>query len=247
MILKTPQEILKMRKSGKITAAVLAMMGELARPGVTTGELDRKAERLILDMGGKPAFKGYMDYPSTLCTSVNDEVIHGMPGDRVLEEGDILSIDTGAVLDGFYSDAAVTLPIGDVSEEASRLMEATRRSLEKGIEAARAGGRLGDIGNAVQSVAEGAGYSVVREFVGHGIGRKMHEPPNVPNYGAKGTGIRLVGGMTLAIEPMVNQSSHQVRVDDDGWTVRTRDGGLSAHFEHTVAITDEGIVLLTVL
>ncbi|HNV35321.1 MAG TPA: type I methionyl aminopeptidase, partial [Bacillota bacterium] len=161
VILKTPQEILKMRKSGKITAAVLAMMGELARPGVTTGELDRKAERLILDMGGKPAFKGYMDYPSTLCTSVNDEVIHGMPGDRVLEEGDILSIDTGAVLDGFYSDAAVTLPIGDVSEEASRLMEATRRSLEKGIEAARAGGRLGDIGNAVQSVAEGAGYSVV--------------------------------------------------------------------------------------
>ncbi|HPI02047.1 MAG TPA: type I methionyl aminopeptidase [Bacillota bacterium] len=247
VILKTSQEILKMRKSGKITAAVLAMMGQLARPGVTTGELDRKAEQLILDMGGKPAFKGYMDYPSTLCTSVNDEVIHGMPGDRVLEEGDILSIDTGAVLEGFCSDAAVTLPIGDISEDASRLIETPRRSLEEGIEAAKAGGRLGDIGCAVQSVAEGAGYSVVREFVGHGIGRKMHEPPNVPNYGAKGTGIRLVGGMTLAIEPMVNQLSHQVKVDDDGWTVRTKDGGLSAHFEHTVAITDEGIILLTVL
>lgn len=247
LTLKTKQEIFAMRKSGKVTAAVLALVAELAKPGITTGELDRKAEDLIRSMGAEPAFKGYMGYPNTLCTSVNDEVIHGMPGSRVLAEGDILSVDTGAVLDGFYSDAAVTVPIGKVSEEASRLIEATKKCLELGIMAAKAGLRLGDIGNAVQKEAESSGFSVVREYVGHGIGSKMHEPPNVPNYGEAGTGMKLTAGMTLAIEPMVNQGSHEVMVDGDGWTVRTKDGKLSAHFEHTVAITDEGIILLTML
>lgn len=247
LTLKTKQEIFAMRKSGKVTAAVLALVAELAKPGITTGELDRRAEDLIRSMGAEPAFKGYMGYPNTLCTSVNDEVIHGMPGSRVLTEGDILSVDTGAVLDGYYSDAAVTVPIGKVSEEASRLIEATKKCLELGIMAARAGARLGDIGNAVQKEAESSGFSVVREYVGHGIGSKMHEPPNVPNYGEAGTGMKLTAGMTIAIEPMVNQGSHEVRVDSDGWTVRTKDGMLSAHFEHTVAITDEGIILLTML
>lgn len=247
LTLKTKQEIFAMRKSGKVTAAVLALVAELAKPGITTGELDRRAEDLIRSMGAEPAFKGYMGYPNTLCTSVNDEVIHGIPGSRVLTEGDILSVDTGAVLDGYYSDAAVTVPIGKVSEEASRLIEATKKCLELGIMAARAGARLGDIGNAVQKEAESSGFSVVREYVGHGIGSKMHEPPNVPNYGEAGTGMKLTAGMTIAIEPMVNQGSHEVRVDSDGWTVRTKDGMLSAHFEHTVAITDEGIILLTML
>lgn len=247
IILKTQQDLKKMRKSGQVTAAVLSLMGALAKPGLTTAELDRSAEELIFRMGAVPAFKGYMDYPATLCTSVNDEVIHGIPGSRVLEEGDILSIDTGAVLDGFYSDSAITLPIGDVASEAARLIERTRAALEAGIAAALAGGRLGDIGSEVQKTAEAAGFSVVREYVGHGIGRKMHESPNVPNYGARGTGTGLSAGMTIAIEPMVNQFGREVAVDPDGWTVRTRDGGLSAHFEHTVAITDEGPYLLTVL
>jgi len=247
VILKTASDILKMRKSGKITAAVLSMLKEAAKPGVTTAELDRKAEELILMMGGKPAFKGYMDYPATLCTSVNDEVIHGIPGDRMLKDGDILSIDTGAVLDGFFSDAAITVPIGEVSKEASDLLEATERALGEGIKAAKVGSRLGDVGNAVQKAVEAAGFAVVRDFVGHGIGRNMHEVPDVPNYGAKGTGMKLANGMTLAIEPMVNQFSHRVKMEEDGWTVRTEDGGLSAHFEHTVAITDEGTFLLTVL
>lgn len=247
MILKTPGDILKMRKSGKITAAVLSMLKDAAKPGITTAELDRKAEELILMMGGKPAFKGYMDYPATLCTSVNDEVIHGIPGDRILKDGDILSIDTGAVLDGFFSDAAITVPIGEVSREASDLLEATERALQEGIRAAKAGSRLGDVGNAVQKAAESAGFAVVRDFVGHGIGRNMHEVPDVPNYGSKGTGMKLANGMTIAIEPMVNQFSHRVKMEEDGWTVRTQDGGLSAHFEHTVAITDEGTFLLTVL
>lgn len=247
IILKTNEDIRKMRKSGQVTAAVLSLMGALAKPGLTTGELDRSAEELILRMGAIPAFKGYMDYPATLCTSVNDEVIHGIPGGRVLKEGDILSIDTGAVLDGFFSDSAVTLEIGDVSPEAAKLIERTRAALEAGIAATLAGGKLGDIGSEVQKTAEAAGFSVVREYVGHGIGRKMHESPNVPNYGTKGTGTELSAGMTIAIEPMVNQFGRQVAVDPDGWTVRTKDGGLSAHFEHTVAITDEGPYLLTVL
>ena len=247
IVLKTPQDLLKMRKSGQITAAVLAMMSVLARPGVKTAELDRKAEDLIVRMGGKPAFKGYMDYPATLCTSVNDEVIHGIPGDRVLRDGDILSIDTGAFLEGYCSDSAITLPIGDVSDEAARLIRETRKALEAGIAMAQNGGRLGDIGHAVQTSAEKAGFSVVREYVGHGIGRKMHEAPNVPNYGAKGTGVGLSSGMTIAIEPMINQLSREVKVDEDGWTVRTKDGGLSAHFEHTIAITDEGPIVLTML
>jgi methionyl aminopeptidase len=247
IVLKTPQDLLKMRKSGQITAAVLAMMAALAKPGVKTSELDRKAEDLIIRMGGKPAFKGYMDYPATLCTSVNDEVIHGIPGERVLKDGDILSIDTGAFLEGYCSDSAVTLPIGEVSDEAARLIDETRKALMAGIAQAQKGGRLGDIGNAVQASAEMAGFSVVREYVGHGIGRKMHEAPNVPNYGARGTGIGLSSGMTIAIEPMVNQLSCEVKVDEDGWTVRTKDGGLSAHFEHTIAITDEGPIVLTML
>lgn len=247
IVLKTSQDLLKMRKSGQITAAVLAMMGALAKPGVKTSELDRKAEDLIVRMGGKPAFKGYMEYPATLCTSVNDEVIHGIPGDRALKDGDILSIDTGAFLEGYCSDSAITLPIGEVSDEAARLIDETRKALEAGIAMAQKGGRLGDIGHAVQASAEMAGFSVVREYVGHGIGRKMHEAPNVPNYGARGTGIGLSSGMTIAIEPMINQLSREIKVDEDGWTVRTKDGGLSAHFEHTIAITDEGPIVLTML
>lgn len=247
IILKAPKDLIKMRKSGKVTAAVLAMIRASARPGVRTSELDVIAEELISRMGAKPAFKGYMGYPATLCTSVNDEVIHGIPGDRVLVDGDILSVDTGAFLDGYCSDSAITVPIGDVSPEAMRLIEETSKALEAGIAAALSGGRLGDIGNAVQKSAEGAGFFVVRDYVGHGIGRKMHEAPNVPNYGARGTGAGLSPGMTLAIEPMINQLSHEVRVDGDGWTVRTKDGGLSAHFEHTVAVTDEGPIVLTML
>jgi methionyl aminopeptidase len=201
----------------------------------------------MIGMGGKPAFKGYMGYPATLCTSINDEVIHGIPGPRLLKDGDILSIDTGTFLDGFYSDAAVTLPIGDVSDAAAKLIEGTRKALEAGVSNAKPEKRLGDIGCAVQEAAETAGFSVVRDYVGHGIGRKMHELPNVPNYGKKGTGVMICSGMTIAIEPMVNQFSSAIKVDGDGWTVRTKDGGLSAHFEHTIAITDEGNFVLTVL
>jgi methionyl aminopeptidase len=213
---------------------------------VTTAELDEVAEKMITDAGAIPAFKGYHGYPATICSSINEEVIHGIPsGQRVLREGDILSIDCGASLEGYFGDSAITLPVGQVSEEAARLLTVTEEALYKAIDVARPGGRVSDIGHAVQKHVEAYGFSVVREFVGHGIGQKMHEEPQVPNYGEAGRGPRLAEGMVLAIEPMVNAGKPAVKVLSDGWTAVTRDKSLSAHFEHTVAITASGAWILT--
>ena len=227
-----------MREAGRLVGEVLTELASRIAPGVTTGELDEIAERRILSAGATPAFKGYHGYPATICASVNDEVIHGIPSSRrVLVEGDIVSIDVGASLGGYFGDSAITLPVGRVSEEAATLLRVTEESLYKGIERARAGGRVSDIGHAVQQHVEAHGFSVVREFVGHGIGQQMHEEPQVPNYGESGRGPRLVEGMVLAIEPMVNAGKPGVKVLADGWTAVTRDARLSAHFEHTVAVT----------
>jgi len=236
-----------MREAGRVSARALRLVGEAVSDGVTTGELDRIAEEAILADGGTPAFKGYHGFPKTLCTSINCQVVHGIPSDVItLREGDIISVDVGAIIGGYYGDNAATFAVGRVSDEASRLMSATKSSLEAGIAQAREGHHLFDIGAAVQAVAEGAGFSVVREYVGHGIGRSMHEDPNVPNYGVPGKGPRLEVGMVLAIEPMVNAGGAGVESLPDGWTVVTRDSRLSAHFEHTVAITAQGPQLLTV-
>jgi methionyl aminopeptidase len=222
------------------------MVGEAGRPGVTTEELDDLAETVIREGGGVPAFKGYHGFPKTLCTSVNAQVVHGIPSPLiVLREGEILSVDVGAIVEGYYGDNASTFAVGSIDTEAEALLDATRASLAAGIEQCVVGNRLFDIGHAVQTVAEGAGFSVVREYVGHGIGRAMHEDPNVPNYGTAGKGPRLEAGMVFAIEPMVNAGGHQVESLSDGWTVVTRDGSLSAHFEHTVAITEHGPLVLT--
>lgn len=234
-----------MREAGRITAKALRVVASAVRPGATTGDLDRLAEEAIRAEGAVPAFKGYHGFPGTLCTSLNDEVVHGIPGARVLREGEIVSVDCGAIVDGYYGDSAMTFPVGEVSEEAKRLMVATRESLEAGIARCVPGMRLYDISAAVQDVAERAGFSVVREYVGHGIGRSMHEDPQVPNYGKAGTGPTLKPGMVLAIEPMINAGRADVRSLDDGWTVVTADGSLSAHFEHTVAITADGPRVLT--
>lgn len=235
-----------MAEAGRITAAALRIVGAAVRAGVTTGELDRLAEEAIRAEGARPAFKGYQGFPATLCTSVNEQVVHGIPGDRALREGEILSVDCGAIVDGYYGDSAMTFPVGVVSEEARRLMDVTKASLEAGIARCVAGMRLYDIGATVQAVAERAGFSVVREYVGHGIGRAMHEDPQVPNYGKAGTGPTLKPGMVLAIEPMINAGKPDVRSLDDGWTVVTGDGKPSAHFEHTVAITEDGPRILTI-
>jgi methionyl aminopeptidase len=234
-----------MREAGRITARALSAVGDAVAPGVTTAELDEVAVSVIRSAGAKPAFLGYHGFPATICASRNCEVVHGIPGKTRLQEGDIISVDMGAIVDGYYGDSARTFAVGRVSDEAARLMEVTARSLEAGIAAARPGGRLYDIGAAVQAVAEGAGFSVVREYVGHGIGREMHEEPQVPNYGTAGKGPTLLPGMVLAIEPMINAGTAQVRQLKDGWTVVTGDGALSAHFEHTVAITEDGPVILT--
>ena len=217
----------------------------MVEPGVTTGEIDRAVKKFILSHGAKPSFLGYGGFPGSACISINDQVIHGIPGGRVIQAGDIVSVDVGAFIGGFHGDNAATFAAGEVSPEAQRLMDATRRSLELGIEAAVPGNRIGDIGFAVQSYIESQGFSVVREFVGHGVGRDLHEEPEVPNYGRPGHGARLVPGMTIAIEPMVNQKGYQVEVLGDGWTTVTKDGGLSAHFENTIAITESGPVILT--
>lgn len=245
VILKQPDEIGKAKASSRIVAEVLSVLRERIKPGVTTRELDKIAESFTEKRGAKPAFKGYRGYPYSLCASVNEEVVHGMPSGRVLKEGDIVGLDFGVYYQGFYGDAAVTLPVGRVSEEAARLMRVTEQSLYAAIDHASSGNRLGDISAAVQETAESAGYSVVRDFVGHGIGRNMHEDPQIPNFGKKGRGIELQTGMILAIEPMVNAGRYRVRILPDGWTVITEDGSLSAHFEHSVAITDNGPEILS--
>lgn len=246
IVRKSATEIETMREAGRISARALRLVGEAVRPGVTTAELDAIAEDAIRAAGAQPAFLGYHGYPRTLCTSINSQVVHGIPApDIVLTEGDILSVDVGAVFDGYFGDNARTFPVGRISAEAELLLAVTERSLGAGIEMCRPGNRLYDIGNAVQQVAEGSGFSVVREYVGHGIGRSMHEDPNVPNYGVAGTGPRLEQGMVLAIEPMVNAGAAAVESLSDGWTVVTKDQSLSAHFEHTVAVTEDGPLVLT--
>lgn len=235
-----------MKEAGRVSARALRLVGEAVVPGITTAELDAIAERAIREDGGVPAFKGYHGFPATLCTSVNEQIVHGIPSRTVvLAEGDIVSVDVGAIVDGYYGDNAATFEVGQVSAQAARLVGVTRDSLSAGIDACKAGGRLFDVGAMVQQVAEAAGFAVVREYVGHGIGRQMHEDPNVPNYGTFGTGPELLPGMVLAIEPMVNIGGFQTEALPDGWTVVTRDRTLSAHFEHTVAVTEDGPLILT--
>ena len=247
IVCKSPSEIEKMRRSGHIVRQVLEAVKDEVAPGKTTMDLERVAERKIKELGAKPAFKGYCDYPCVLCTSVNDEIVHGIPSERrVLKKGDIVSIDCGVVLDGFYGDSAITVPVGgEVSADLQKLLEVTRESLEHGIKAAQIGNTVGDVGAAVQQVVEANGFSVVREFVGHGIGTKLHEDPQVPNYGTPGHGARLRDGMVLAIEPMVNAGRPETRLLNDKWTAVTEDGSFSAHFEHCVAVTSDGPVILT--
>lgn len=247
IILKSPREIEKMRVSGRMVAEILEIVSSLVKPGVTTVELDRVAEQEALKRGARPAFKGYSGYRYSLCTSVNDQVVHGIPGERKLLPGDIVSLDFGVLLDGFYGDAAVTLPVGDISEAARRLLRVTEESLQAGIEKASPGNRLSDISHAVESHVQGYGFSAVRDFVGHGIGAALHESPQIPNFGPAGKGVRLKPGMVLAIEPMINEKGWEVSVLKDGWTAITEDGGLSAHFEHTVAVTENGPEILTKL
>lgn len=246
IILKTPDEIELMRKSSLVVAQVLRFLRDKVSPGATTLDLERLAEAETKRLGARPAFKGYRGYPFCLCTSVNSEIVHGMPSAaKKLKEGDILSIDFGVVMDGFYGDAAITVPVGRVGGEAQRLMTVTEASLEDAIEMARPGNRLSDISAAVQRRVEAEGFSVVRDFVGHGIGRELHEAPQVPNFGMPGRGPRLKAGMVLAIEPMINMGGYGVKVLADGWTAVTADGSLSAHFEHTVAVTENGPYVLS--
>jgi methionyl aminopeptidase len=246
IVCRSAAELEKMRAAGRLVGQVLTALAAKVAPGVTTADLDAIAEGLIVDAGAIPAFKGYHGYPATICASVNDEVIHGIPsGQRVLQAGDVISIDVGASLGGFFGDSAVTLPVGQVSEAAATLLRVTDESLYKAIEVVKPGGRVSDIGHAVQKHVEAYGFSVVREFVGHGIGQQMHEDPQVPNYGEPGRGPRLAEGMVLAIEPMVNAGKAAVKVLSDGWTAVTRDRSLSAHFEHTVAVTADGPWILT--
>jgi methionyl aminopeptidase len=247
VILKLPNEIEKARASNRIVAEVLSRLREKVKPGVKTKDLDKIAEEIAEKRGAKPAFKGYHGYPHSLCISLNEEVVHGMPSERILEEGDIVGLDFGAYYKGFFGDATITLPVGKVTQKALRLIQVTEQSLYAGIEQAKEGNRLGDISAAVQSVVEDAGYSVVRDFVGHGIGKNLHEEPQIPNFGKKGRGIELKSGMILAIEPMVNEGEYKVQVLPDGWTVVTKDGSLSAHFEHSVAITGNGPDILSKL
>jgi methionyl aminopeptidase len=236
-----------MRRAGKVVRQVLNHVRDLVKPGATTLDLENAADALLKDLGAKAAFKGYHGYPAVLCTSVNSEVVHGIPSKaRVLKEGDIVSIDCGAIVDGFYGDAAITVPVGDnIDKKTRRLLEATQASLQAAIETVKPGATLGDIGAAVQEVVEAEGFSVVRDFVGHGIGTRMHEDPQVPNYGQRGRGMKLREGMVIAIEPMVNAGKPEVQVLGDGWTAVASDGSMSAHFEHTVAVTQTGARVLT--
>lgn len=244
--IKSKDEIALMRDAGRIVSEILDELEKAIAPGVSTWDLDQLAEKLIYQKGAKPAFKGYLGFPCVLCASVNEEVVHGIPSKkRKLAEGDLMKIDFGVVYKGFYGDSARTVPVGKVTDEALALLTATRESLYKGIEAMRPGNRLGDIGFAVQKHVEQRGFSVVRDFVGHGIGKKLHEPPQVPNYGQPDTGMKLRSGMVLAVEPMVNVGTHEVEVLDDDWTAVTLDGKLSSHWEHTILITDDGPEILT--
>jgi methionyl aminopeptidase len=247
VVLKSTQEIEKMRRAGKVVREVLELVRSHVRPGATTLDLEKVAEKRIEELGAKPAFKGYHGFPCVLCTSINSEVVHGIPSKkRVLKEGDIVSVDCGAVIDGFFGDAAITVPVGEkIAPDTARLLQVTEASLHRAIGAVKPGATLGDIGAAVQGVVEAEGFSVVRDFVGHGIGSNMHEDPQVPNFGQAGQGMKLRSGMVIAIEPMVNAGKPDVRVLKDGWTAVTNDGSMSAHFEHTVAVTDTGARILT--
>ncbi len=240
IMLKTEEEIALMAQAATLVAEAHQVLQQEVKPGVTTLHLDKIAETFIRDHGGIPAFKGYRDFPSTLCASVNQEVVHGIPSTRILHEGDIVGLDLGAIVHGFYGDGAVTVPVGSVASQVATLLQVTEEAMYRGIDQARAGNRLSDIGHTIQCHVESCGFSVVRDFVGHGIGRQLHEDPQVPNYGRPGHGSRLQCGMVLAIEPMVNVGGPQVRVLDDHWTAVTADGSLSAHFEHTVAIQPVG-------
>ncbi|MDZ7374064.1 MAG: type I methionyl aminopeptidase [candidate division KSB1 bacterium] len=245
IVIKTPEQIERMRRSCQLLVEAFREAEKLIVPGVRTREIDAAVEAFVRARGGLPAFKGYRGYPASVCISVNEVVIHGIPGDQELREGDIVSLDMGVVLDGYYSDGARTYAVGQVSEEKQRLMDAAREALEEAIAAAREGNRVGDISWAIQRTVEARGFSVVRQFCGHGIGRNLHEEPEVPNYGSPRKGPRLRCGMTLALETMVNAGTHEVEILADGWTVVTRDRKPSAHFEHTVAITDRGADVLT--
>ena len=245
IILKSDKEIAIMREAGRIVAEILRTIIRQVEPGITTMEMDAIAEKELKKLGATSSFNGYRGFPANLCASINDEIVHGIPGDRALKEGDIVSIDFGVIYNGFQGDAAVTVPVGKISPEGERLIESTRGALEKGIDTARAGATLGDVSSAIQKYADEKNYSVVREYTGHGIGRDMHEDPQIPNYGIKGTGPVLKKGMTLALEPMLNIGGSGTRVAKDRWTVLTADGSLSAHFEHTIAITENEPEVLT--
>ncbi|MGH2542961.1 MAG: type I methionyl aminopeptidase [Ardenticatenaceae bacterium] len=247
IVLKSAREIKLMREAGRLVAETHEIVKEQLRPGITTRQLDSLIDNYIRKRGGIPSFKGYLGFPASACISVNEELVHGIPGPRRLKEGDIVSIDIGAILRGYHGDSGWSYAVGDVCDEIKRLFEVTERSLWGGIAQARAGKHLGDIGHAIQSTVEGAGYHIVREYVGHGIGRKMHEDPQIPNYGDPGRGPRLRNGMTLAIEPMVQMGTDETRVLEDNWTVISADYSPTAHFEHTVAITPDGPLILTVL
>jgi len=245
IILKSPQEIERMRKAGKIVAIVLQKLKEAVRPGIKTKELDKIAYKEITKRGAIPSFKNYRGYPASICTSVNEEVVHGIPGNRIIKEGDIISIDVGAKIDGFHGDAAITLAVGNLDREAEEIIHVTQQSLFEGIAAVKAGTHLGDVSSKIQQFVEGKGFSVVREYVGHGIGRDLHEEPQVPNFGTPGEGHVLQEGMVFALEPMVNAGVWQTKVLDNNWTVVTADGKLSAHFEHTIALGNNGVEILT--
>jgi methionyl aminopeptidase len=245
IVIKSPDEIEKIAAAGRVLARCLTMLRRKARPGVTTAELDEAAEKFIRAQGGEPAFKGYRGFPGSICTSPNSMVVHGIPGGYRLSRGDILSIDVGVILDGWVADAAVTVPAGQVSPVAKRLLATTRSALFDAVERCRPGNRLGDVSAAVQARVEGDGLSVIRSLVGHGVGREMHEDPQIPNFGEPGTGPELSEGMVLAIEPMVNAGTHAVRMGSDNWAVYSQDGSLAAHFEHTVAVTADGPRILT--
>ncbi|GAB4134194.1 MAG: type I methionyl aminopeptidase [Bacteroidia bacterium] len=242
---KTQEEIELIRQSSLLVGKTLAAVARVIKPGVTTAEIDKIAETFILDHGGKPAFKGYRGFKGTLCVSVNSQVVHGIPGNYILQDGDICSVDCGVLMNGYYGDSAFTFPIGNVAAEVLQLLKVTRESLYQGIAKALPGGRLGDISEAIQTHAESNGYSVVRELVGHGIGKHLHEAPEVPNYGRKGSGPKLAPGLVIAIEPMINMGKRNIRQERDGWTISTTDGKPSAHYEHTIAITPEGADILS--